>query len=448
MTFMLNLLGFFGLYQLIDVGRLVKRRLHPAYRRRAFWKTLGWLLLIQAAVVLTTWLIKAANISGSAAFYLLAGGQLLSSLIIFASVSRHLRTTKPPALTANYVSQDLPTLSVCIPARNETNDLEACLASLVASDYPKLEILVLDDSSQTRKTPEIIRSFAQSGVRFLAGKEPPARWLAKNYAYRQLAEAASGELLLFCGVDTRFQPQTLSLLVKLMLQKNKSMLGVLPHNLLPGQASAIRSLLIQPGRYAWELSLPRRMLGRPPVLSTCWLIRHETLSGAGGFAAVSHKAVPESYLARYAAGHNDGYGFMQADGNIGLTNLKGFDEQLSTAIRTRYPQLHRRPEITALVSLAELYVLVLPFSFLLAALFTGWWPLVAISSVSCLLLSWHFVAIVGLTYRRFMWQALFMLPFAALYDIGLLNYSMCRYEFGQVLWKDRDITGPVMRDSL
>ena len=41
----------------------------------------------------------------------------------------------------------LPLLSVLIPARNEEKRIGPCLESLLASDYPHLEILVLDDHS-------------------------------------------------------------------------------------------------------------------------------------------------------------------------------------------------------------------------------------------------------------------------------------------------------------
>lgn len=33
--------------------------------------------------------------------------------------------------------EDLPTVSVCIPARNENQAIEACLERVLASDYPK-----------------------------------------------------------------------------------------------------------------------------------------------------------------------------------------------------------------------------------------------------------------------------------------------------------------------
>jgi len=71
-------------------------------------------------------------------------------------------------------------------------------------DYPKLEIIVLDDCSQNKHTPEIIRSFAHDGVRFIQGEHPKPTWLAKNQAYDRLAQESSGEFILFCGVDVRF----------------------------------------------------------------------------------------------------------------------------------------------------------------------------------------------------------------------------------------------------
>ena len=68
--------------------------------------------------------------------------------------------------------KNLPTISVLVPARNETNDLLRCLDSIARSDYPKMEVIVLDDCSTELKTPQIIRDFAQQGMKFIAGSEP------------------------------------------------------------------------------------------------------------------------------------------------------------------------------------------------------------------------------------------------------------------------------------
>ena len=44
---------------------------------------------------------------------------------------------------------DLPTVSVCIPARNERHAMTACLEGVLASDYEKLEIIPADASEQS-----------------------------------------------------------------------------------------------------------------------------------------------------------------------------------------------------------------------------------------------------------------------------------------------------------
>lgn len=56
-----------------------------------------------------------------------------------------------------------------------------------------------------------------------------------------------------------------------------------------------------------------------------------------------------------------------------------------------------------------------------------------------------YAKVMNLTYRTFLLRGFVLLPFAALYDIALLNYSMWQYEFHEVLWKGRNICMPVMR---
>ena len=141
------------------------------------------------------------------------------------------------------------------------------------------------------------------------------KWLAKNYAYKQLVDESSGELIVFCGVDTRFEPSTIRTLVELSLQKNKNMISLIPVNKLDKRFSTW-NLLVQPSRYAWELALPRRFIKRPPVLSTCWMIRKDLLLSSGGFEAVANSISPESYFARQSIRANDGYSFMQTNSNL------------------------------------------------------------------------------------------------------------------------------------
>lgn len=424
------LVVIFTLYRAFNLSRLIKGRMHEKYLRHATFTTALILLLADMGVIGTM------IISSPSRWYMLSGMQFALALVITASTIRHIFTTREPVLSKSYADRDLPTLSVMIPARNETEELELCLQSLLVNTYPKLEILVLDDCSSNAKTPEIIRNFAHDGVRFVAGTEPDDTWLAKNWAYERLVEEANGELLLFCGVDTRFSANALRELVGTLLEKQKSMLSVMPHN----AASTVLSQLVQPVRYGWELALPRRLFQRPPVLSTCWLIKKELLVSAGGFKAVSRSIVPESHFARTAAVH-DGYSFLRSNE---VVSHKSFSEQRATAIRTRYPQLHRRPELVVFLGLAELIGMVLPLVFFWFALFDHVVVAMVLSAVAYILFTAVWVFTNTMVYGRFMTLSLVSLPIAILLDVYLMHYAMFRYEFSEVTWKGRNVCIPVM----
>lgn len=438
------LLGFMSAYRVANMWRLVRARMHEKYLRRATRQASLWIITLQAAVLLVWELAAAERMSTYHVWLALVSIDAICAGILFASTMRHMRTTRPPLSPVSVSTHDLPTLTVAIPARNETEDLEACLTSLIASDYPKLEILVLDDCSQNRHTPEIIRSFAHNGVRFIQGHVPEDNWLAKNQAYQQLLDEANGELMLFCGVDARFTPESLRTLVTSMLAKKKSMISLIPKNSFRTTGFSFGVTLVQPMRYAWELALPRKLFRRPAVLSSCWIARRDLLTTAGGFAAVSRSIVPESYFARVSAIH-DGYSFMQSSEAIGIVSTKGLAEQQETAIRTRYPQAHRRLELVMILTLSELVGIILPYTLLILSILGMLsLALTVMSLITIVVLTATYGIIVYMTYRRYLWRTLWMPPFAVFADVLLLNYSMVRYEFFEVIWKGRNVCIPVM----
>ena len=133
--------------------------------------------------------------------YVVAFSALVFVLVKLRKARRTFLFTRPPRITS---SDQLPSVSVCIPARNETHAMSECLESVLASDYPKLEAIVLDDHSSDN-TSHIIRAFAHAGVRFVEGDELPDDWLGKNFSLQTLANEASGKIILFMDVDTRLE---------------------------------------------------------------------------------------------------------------------------------------------------------------------------------------------------------------------------------------------------
>jgi len=99
-----------------------------------------------------------------------------------------------------------PSVSVVIAARNEETDLGMCLDSLLAQDYPDLEVIVVDGGS-TDRTRDIARSHAPR-VRLLEEPPLPEGWVGKTWACATGAKAAGGEYLLFTDADVRYHPST------------------------------------------------------------------------------------------------------------------------------------------------------------------------------------------------------------------------------------------------
>jgi glycosyltransferase involved in cell wall biosynthesis len=371
-------------------------------------------------------------------WFLMLTALIVSGMILISTIKNLRKTNLRP--TDKYTPDaDLPTVSVCIAARNETADLSACLASIIASDYPKLEILVLDDCSQDN-TSEIIKGFAQDGVRFVAGEEPKKGWLAKNQAYQTLSEAASGELLLYSGVDVRFDSRAIRYLVATLIARHKRMVSVLPK----GVQNNHKEGLIQPMRYWWELALPRQLFNRPPVLSTLWLIEKSALEELGNFKAVSNTVIPEAYLARQIA-RDDEFTFMRSNGKLRINSIKSFNEQWETAIRVRYPQLKKRPENVALLTISEVAVLVVPLLVLIIGFFVPLGLLWVIAGVTYLMQVYIHYRILKVWDVKDVSLLLALFPAACVVEILITQLSMWRYEFGEVEWKGRNICIPVMQ---
>jgi len=90
-------------------------------------------------------------------------------------------------------------------ARDEEKKLPGALATLVAQDYPHLEIVAVDDRSSDA-TSRILDEFAasHSQLRVVHVRELPPGWLGKPHALQKAYEASTGEWLIFTDADVRY----------------------------------------------------------------------------------------------------------------------------------------------------------------------------------------------------------------------------------------------------
>ncbi len=129
--------------------------------------------------------------------------------------------------TRTLQEEELPGVSVIIPARNEETNLPRLLASLTRQDYSHYEIIVVDDAS-TDSTATIVQNYAQYGVRLVQVDGPPQGWTGKNYACWTGANEATYPRLLFIDADTELVPLALRSTVSFALQQNTRALSLFP----------------------------------------------------------------------------------------------------------------------------------------------------------------------------------------------------------------------------
>ena len=122
-----------------------------------------------------------------------------------------------------------PSVGVIIPARNEAENIEDCLASLTKSRYPNFEIIVVDDRS-VDGTAELARTIPPGNAKRLVvmeGEALPEGWLGKPWACQQGARATSADILVFADADTTHGDKLLSRSITELQNTDADLLNVL-----------------------------------------------------------------------------------------------------------------------------------------------------------------------------------------------------------------------------
>jgi chlorobactene glucosyltransferase len=134
-----------------------------------------------------------------------------------------------PLKTRRIEDQNLPFVSVIVPARNEELKVERCLRSLANQDYPNFEIIVVDDLS-TDRTGEIIRNLSTEFpvIKAVSGTVNPDGWIGKCNAIVQAGGHASGQWLIFTDADTCHDNQSVRKAVSFAIENQVDLISFMP----------------------------------------------------------------------------------------------------------------------------------------------------------------------------------------------------------------------------
>lgn len=163
------------------------------------WESFQGSLLIGSLAV-----SRAVVAAVGALLALIAVLAIARSFVLLSLARRHRRLQRRLPFDPTFQ----PPVSVIVPAFNESVGVERAVRSLVASDYPDFEVLVVDDGSNDG-TGEIVEALELSQVRVVRQANA-----GKAAALNRGMSETRHEIIAMVDADTVFEPDTLSQLVR------------------------------------------------------------------------------------------------------------------------------------------------------------------------------------------------------------------------------------------
>lgn len=326
-------------------------------------------------------------------------------------------------------------VSVLIPARNEADNIEACLEAIGTQGDAVDEIMVYDDAS-TDRTPEILERVAerQSKLRILKGDGLPSGWVGKPHACHRLAEHAKGDVLLFLDADVALEPEGLRRILNLLDRLNADVVTAVPRQITGSFAERLILPILHVTYTSWfPLVLtyrsqdPRFLAANGQILA----VRRPAYDAIGGFQAVRHEVVDDMAFCRRAK--KQGHRVVFADGHCmarcrmygSLAEIwAGFSKNLYEGIGARWYAL-------ALVLALYFGAFILPYGLL--GLGSETWGLIGIAGVGANLV---LRAASAVRFRQ-SWIGVLFHPVAIALFIGIALNSFRWHMFGRVTWRGR-----------
>lgn len=157
-----------------------------------------------------------------------------------------------------------PRVSLVLAARNEGATLGRAVPTMLALDYPDLELIAINDRSDDN-TGAVLDTLAARDPRLkvIHVHELPANWIGKTHALHVGAARATGEWILFTDADIHFEPDALRRAVACAVADRIDLLATVPelheHGLLLGACVNGFSFCFTIGIQPWRIPQPRAM---------------------------------------------------------------------------------------------------------------------------------------------------------------------------------------------
>ena len=329
---------------------------------------------------------------------------------------------------------DCPKISVIFAAREEQEKLPGALATLVAIDYPGLEIIAVDDRSSDA-TPRILDEFAaqHSQLKVVHVRELPKGWLGKPHALQKGYEVSSGELLVFTDADVKFEPDALRRVATLVRERGLDHLTLLGDVELSGFWDTV---LISFFGMGFQLATDPYNVSNPNSRSyvgvgAFQMLRRKAYEASGTHRRLAMEVVDDMKLGKIVkmAGFRSGVAvaqrYVSVTWHLGLGNLvRGVEKNFFAGAQFRV-------SAAAAQILALLLMNVLPF----AGLFFGHGWIRALAAISVLVATCFHLG-VDVVMQVSPLYCLTLPLGAAIFAYMILRSTIITLRQGGIVWRD------------
>ena len=277
--------------------------------------------------------------------------------------------TKTPYLDKFENSSDqIPKVSIILPARNEEKFIGKCLESFVNQDYTNYEIMAIDDSSDD-KTWEIIEKYAKKSDKVVPVKaaSKPDGWMGKNWACMEGFKRASGDLLLFTDADTRYSEKVISFAVAHLLSEKLDVLTVIPRLLCLDNITKITLPMLSTflhSRYsALNVNNPKKGIGY--FFGSFFIIQKEVYEKIGTHEKVKHEIIEDGALGKITKESGFRLKMVRGEHLLDAVYSRSSQEMWNGLERLMVPLYHQNKSYAVGVFFAVLFILFIPIPFLI-----------------------------------------------------------------------------------
>ena len=329
---------------------------------------------IQCPAIFTVYKIGHAENSTLHIFWIVLFG-LIASLWVIQGIRAGFGMARLPWLSdAPPLSLDgAPPVSVIFAARDEAEKLPGAIETLLAQDYPRFEVVAVNDRSQD-ETPAILHEFerAKPNLKVIDIANLPPGWLGKPHALVAGFEQSKGEWLVFTDADVHFAPDVLRRAVALAQDHQWDHLTLLASVEMRGfwEITAITyfGLGFVIGNEPWQASNVRS--GRYVGVGAFQLVRRTAYEKSGGHRRLRMDVIEDMKLGKLMKMAGLRSGVAVAQDLVRVRWHSGLQNVIRGVTKNLFAACHYNALIALVAMSLPLIMSVLPFFGLAFA--TGW----------------------------------------------------------------------------